>query len=147
MIRLSKMTDYASVVLTRLAVDAPTLQSAVCLANATRIPKPTVTKLLKLLTKAGLTHSVQGPRGGYQLARSARQIDLADIIGAIEGPSGVTECVTDHDLCDLTDHCHVMDHWHRVSVQINQLLRSVTLAELATPKLQRIPTLQVNDDY
>ncbi|MGB0964986.1 MAG: SUF system Fe-S cluster assembly regulator [Litorivicinus sp.] len=145
MIRLSKLTDYASVVLTELARYPSELQSTQHLAESTRIPRPTVTKVLKTLTRAGLTRSIQGPRGGYTLARDARQIDLADIIAAIEGPSGVTECATDHDECDLTAHCHVMDHWRTVSVQINQLLRSVTLAELATPKLQRIPTLQVQD--
>jgi len=145
MIRLSKLTDYASVVLTALAQDPGNLQSTQALSDATRIPRPTVTKVLKSLTRAGLTRSIQGPKGGYQLARNARQIDLADIISAIEGPSGVTECATDHDECELTEHCHVMDHWRTVSVQINQLLRSVTLAELATPKLKRIPTLQVQD--
>lgn len=145
MIRLSKMTDYASVVLTHLASHPGELLNSQRLAEETRVPRPTVTKVLKLLTRAGLTVSEQGPRGGYQLARAPRQIDLADIIGAIEGPSGVTDCATDHDLCDLTEHCHVMDHWRTVSMQINQLLRSVTLAELATPKLQRIPTLQVMD--
>ena len=145
MIRLSKLTDYASVVLTELARTPEALRSAGAVAESTGVPRPTVTKVLKLLTQAELTRSIQGPKGGYQLARSARQIDLADIIAAIEGPSGVTECATNHDDCELTAHCHVMDHWQRVSVQINQLLRSVTLAELATPKLQRIPTLQVQD--
>lgn len=145
MIRLSKLCDYASVVLTELARYPDELQSSQALAESTRIPRPTVTKVLKALTRAGLTRSIQGPRGGYTLARDARQIDLADIIAAIEGPSGVTECATDHDECDLTAHCHVMDHWRTVSVQINQLLRSVTLADLAAPKLQRIPTLQVQD--
>lgn len=143
MIRLSKMTDYASVVLTHLATRTGELLSAQTISVETRVPKPTVTKVLKALTRAGLTNSVQGPKGGYRLARPPRQIDLADIIGAIEGPTGVTDCATDHDLCELTEHCHVMDHWRIVGVQINSLLRSVTLAELAAPKLQRIPTLQV----
>lgn len=145
MIRLSKLTDYASVVLTELARYPDELRSTQHLAESTRVPRPTVTKVLKSLTRAGLTRSIQGPRGGYALARDARHIDLADIIAAIEGPSGVTECATDHDECELTAHCHVMDHWRTVSVQINQLLRSVTLAELATPKMQRIPTMQVQD--
>src|SRR3546814_11369215 len=62
------------------------------LAERTRVPLPTVAKLLKALTRAQLLESLRGAHGGYRLARSAEKISVADIIGALEGPIAVTAC-------------------------------------------------------
>ena len=90
MLRISRLTDYATVILARLA--GGSLASAADIAERTRIGLPTVSKLLKELQHAGLVTSVRGAHGGYQLARPAGAISAADIIDAVEGPVALTEC-------------------------------------------------------
>jgi DNA-binding IclR family transcriptional regulator len=68
MFKLSKLTDYAVVVLVRLA-RTDGVQTSPGIAAATGIPEPTVAKVLKILTGSGLVSSQRGARGGYRLAR------------------------------------------------------------------------------
>ncbi|MDG1157092.1 MAG: SUF system Fe-S cluster assembly regulator, partial [Litorivicinaceae bacterium] len=111
MVRLSKLTDYASVILAQMARKPDVLWSAGQLSEDSLVPKPTCIKLLKLLVKGGVLNSTQGARGGYSLARPPSQIPVKTIIEAIEGPTAITECGTDETLCRLTDHCSVMSRW------------------------------------
>jgi hypothetical protein len=69
MLRIGKLTDYATVILATLASDRTRLQNASSLAERTHIAAPTVAKLLKQLHRAGLVISTRGTHGGYQLAR------------------------------------------------------------------------------
>jgi FeS assembly SUF system regulator len=94
MLRISKLTDYATVVLGALAEDAAAPHSAAQLADATHIALPTVSKVLKALQRGGLVASTRGARGGYQLSRPAAHISAVDVIDAMEGPVGLTECAT-----------------------------------------------------
>src|SRR5512139_1183496 len=92
MIRMSKLTDYAILILAHLARASGTL-TAHELAGRSRVPLPTVSKLAKELSKAGLVISHRGRNGGYGLARPAEQISVAEIVEALEGPIALTECV------------------------------------------------------
>ena len=91
MLRISKLTDYATVILAALSAQPEALHSASGLAERTGVAAPTVSKLLKELQRAGIVRSVRGARGGYQLARSAQEISAAEIIDAVEGPVALTE--------------------------------------------------------
>ena len=82
MLRMSKLTDYGTVVLTCLADQHR--RSAADVAVNTRLAVPTVSKLLKALTRAGLVVSHRGPHGGYELAREADEISAAEILDALE---------------------------------------------------------------
>ena len=92
MLRLSKLTDYAVVVLVRLSHHREVTTSPT-LAQATGIPEPTVAKVLKALAGAGLVSSQRGARGGYRLAQPLSDIDVARVIAAIDGPISLTACV------------------------------------------------------
>ena len=110
MIRLSKFADYGIVLLTYIA-DAPESHphSSRTLAEASHLPLPTVSKILKSLSRAGLLLSHRGKQGGYSLARASDQITVADMIGAIDGPIGMTECSTEASHpCDLEPRCPVI---------------------------------------
>lgn len=133
MLRLSKLTDYATVLLCRLAV-LRGLHTAADLAGATGLAEPTVRKLLKRLTQAGVVESARGTNGGYQLARSPSAISAAEIIDAIEGPVAITECSGHHSACDIQGHCAVGSKWQRISESIHQALTEVSLAQLADPR-------------
>jgi FeS assembly SUF system regulator len=139
MLKLSRMTDYAAVVMAQIARHPDQAHAAAELAEEVQLPHPTVSKTLKMLVKAGLLVSRRGAQGGYRLARPASQITASDIIAAIEGPVAVTECSHVDGDCDLVASCGVSDNWQRVSVAIRELLDSVTLAHLADKTPLKLP--------
>jgi len=143
MLRISKLTDYATVAMTALADAGDEVLSAQGVAERARLEPPTVSKVLKLLAHAGLVESFRGVRGGYRLARAAREITVADIVAAIEGPFGMTECSIHKGRCDYEPHCGVRGNWRRISVAIEAALRGVTLADMGSPRARKSIPLRV----
>ena len=137
MLRVSKLTDYATVVMTCLAVGDGAVLSAQQLAERARLETPTVSKLLKLLAQAGLVESFRGVNGGYSLAREAKDITVAEIVIALEGPIGMTECSAQSGVCDHESHCGVRVNWQRINDAVVAALQSVTLADMLKPELRR----------
>lgn len=133
MLRMSKLTDYGTVLLTYMAREPERLFSAQELAERTRLAPPTVAKLLKALGRAGLLDSQRGAHGGYTLARPPAEISAVDIIDAIEGPVALTECATGHSTCSIEAACAVGHNWQRINAGIRNALQAVTLAELTRP--------------
>ena len=131
MLRISRLTDYATVILATLAGEPERVQTATALAEHTKIAAPTVSKLLKQLQRANLVTSTRGLHGGYQLARPAAQITAADILDALEGPVALTDCAAGHGHCGIEHSCRVGRAWQRLNQAIRQSLNEVTLAQLA----------------
>lgn len=131
MLRIGKLTDYATVILAILAADRSRQLNAGTLAERTRIAAPTVSKLLKQLHRAGLVVSTRGTHGGYQLARDPEQISAAAILDALEGPVALTECSSGSGQCGIEHTCSVGRTWQRLSMAIRRSLNEVTLAQLA----------------
>ena len=142
MLRLSKLTDYAVVVLVRLA-DTDGVQTSPGIAATTGIPEPTVAKVLKTLAAGGLVASQRGARGGYRLLRPLAAIPIADVITAIDGPIALAACV-DGSLseCEAQGLCPVRGRWDPVNEAIQQALASITLSDMqeaAIPRAFRLP--------
>jgi len=131
MLRISRLTDYATVLLATLASEPQRVQTATSLAEQTRIAAPTVSKLLKQLQRAGLVTSTRGLHGGYQLARPAAQISAAAILDALEGPVALTDCSVGHGQCEIEATCRVGRVWQRLNLAIRRALYEVSLAQLA----------------
>jgi FeS assembly SUF system regulator len=131
MLRISRLTDYATVLLATLAGEPQRVQTAASLAEQTHIAAPTVSKLLKQLQRAGLVTSTRGLRGGYQLARPAAQISAAAILDALEGPVALTDCSVGHGQCEIEESCRVGRVWQRLNLAIRRALYEVSLAQLA----------------
>jgi FeS assembly SUF system regulator len=131
MLRISKLTDYGTVILAALATQPNKRLTATEVAERTHLALPTVSKLLKTLQRGGLVVSVRGSHGGYQLARAPQEISAAAILDAIEGPIALTECSTDHSTCCIATTCRVGHAWQRVNAAIRRALNDVTLAQLA----------------
>jgi FeS assembly SUF system regulator len=131
MLRIGKLTDYATVILATLAADRTRLLNATTLAERTHIAAPTVSKLLKQLHRAGLVNSTRGTHGGYQLARDPEQISAASILDALEGPIALTECSASTGQCGIEHTCSVGRTWQRLSVAIRRSLSEISLAQLA----------------
>jgi FeS assembly SUF system regulator len=130
MLRISKLTDYGTVVLAELAASGSALSSASDVARVTGLAPPTVQKLLKLLSKAGLVSSTRGAHGGYRLARPPADITAAEVIDALEGPVSITECSADDKSCDFESTCNVGGAWQRINVAIRRALDDVSLDDL-----------------
>ena len=107
--------------------------SASELAAETRLPAPTVQKLVSKLTAAGLLRSVRGAGGGLQLARPAAAITLADIVEAVEGPIALTACVEGAE-CSVDHDCRVRPHWPMVNDALRSALAGISLVQLTQEK-------------
>ena len=140
MLRISKLTDYGTVVLASLVDRPETVSSASDIAARTGVAPPTVSKLLKLLAKAGLVSATRGANGGYRLARAPAEISAADIIDALEGPVSITECSASDSRCEHESNCNTGNAWQRINRAIRDALGEVSLQDLAkgtktTPKM------------
>lgn len=146
MLRLSKLTDYAVVVLVRLSGGA-SVQTSPGISATTGIPEPTVAKVLKALAGAGLVSSQRGAHGGYRLSRRLATIPIAEVIAAIDGPIALTACVEGSVTnCEVLNLCPVRGRWDPVNTAIRDALTAITLADMqeaAIPPVFRVPSAVV----
>ena len=138
MLRISKLADYGTVVMVFLAKHAQSHCNARDIAMHTHLNVPTVSKILKRLTAAGLLTSVRGVSGGYRLQRSAAEISLAQIISALEEQLGLIECSSHPNECSLQGVCHIQSNWRLISQAIETALNSISLEALARPALHAV---------
>ncbi len=136
MLKLSKLTDYATVILSYMAKDQTNMHAAQEVSDETGITQPTVSKILKLLVRAKVVTSVRGAKGGYLLARSPEKITVAAVINALEGPIALTECSASHKNCDQASGCDIQGNWGLINQKIFNALESVTLADMIMPAKQ-----------
>lgn len=132
MLRISKLTDYAILMMVELARDGDML-SAHALAERIGVEVPTASKVLKLLAGSALLESFRGANGGYRVTRRAGDISVAEVIAAIEGPIAMTECSAEEGLCSQEDSCELRGNWQRISLAVARALQGVSLAEMGAP--------------
>ncbi len=133
MIRLSRLADYGVVLMTRMASRPEGIHNRVDLSLLTGLPTPTVSKVLAKLGRHGLLRSVRGAKGGYRLVQSPRNISVAEIISAIEGPIALTQCM-EHTLgcCDIEPLCPSRYGWQVINDTVRRSLEGVSLAEISS---------------
>jgi FeS assembly SUF system regulator len=131
MLRLSRLADYGVVLMSQMAGSREPLHNAQTMADATQLPLPTVSKVLSLLARAGLLTTMRGAKGGFKLARSARQISVAEIISALDGPVALTQCIErGPGSCDVEGICSTRRGWQTINSAVQRALEGVSLAEL-----------------
>lgn len=131
MIKISRLADYAVVVLATLLKGDGQPTSAASVSGASGLPEPTVAKVLKLLASGGIVASTRGAGGGYALSKTAEQINIADVILAVDGPVVVTPCVEGREgACDYASGCPIHGRWDGVNAAVRGALQSVTLADM-----------------
>lgn len=143
MIRISKLADYAIVIMNNIAASTTALPSAKGIASAVHLAEPTVSKLLKTLTKHQLLVSKRGVNGGYELARPATEITVADIIEAIDGEIVLTGCDNKTEHCSIVSSCTVSHNWRRISTNIRDALNKITLEDMQ----HEIPEHMIQFDF
>ena len=133
MIILSKLADYGVIVATHLAAFPDRQVTAVTIAAETRLPQATVAKVLKALAHARLVTAARGASGGYRLARSARAISVAEVVAAIDGDIGLTQCSVHVEECARTSYCPTRPHWAAINRAVGEALSAVSLDAMLTP--------------
>lgn len=133
MIILSKLADYGVIVASRLAVEPARQMTAAALATEARLPRATVAKVLKALAHAGVVTGARGAAGGYRLARPATEISVAEVVAAIDGAIGLTQCTTHTPSCERSEFCPTRTPWQRINHAVSAALGAVTLAEMVPP--------------
>jgi len=143
MLRISKMTDYAIMVMVELNASRGEVLNAQALAERCRLELPTVSKVLKMLVRMDLVESFRGANGGYCLEREASDISVAEIIAAIEGPIAMTECSVEEGLCAQEASCGLRGNWQRISIAVARAMEDVSLAEMAQPVKADVRPLKI----
>jgi len=134
MIRMTRLADYGILLLTLLARDRDrSMRSARELAAQSRLPLPTVSKILKTLARNGLLEAHRGARGGFLLAKAPEQVSVAEVVAALEGPIGITECTVHPGVCGVERLCPVRTNWKRINHAVLEALKGISLAEMARP--------------
>jgi len=143
MLRVTKLADYGIVVMTFFAAhNAHESSTARDVAGAVKLPLPVISKVLKMLARDGLLISLRGAKGGYSLARHPREISVAGIIRALEGPIAITECNDRvQGQCGLEPGCPVRANWNLINRAIHSALEKITLAEMTRPLHQPLVNL------
>ena len=134
MLRLSKLADYGTQVMTYMARDHA-VHSASEVSAGLGIAAPTVSKILKMLVRKNLVDSLMGAKGGYMLARQPEDISIAEIIDAMDGPISITEC-SSTSTCERESFCSTRSNWQGINHIILDALEKVNLAEMIAPKPQ-----------
>lgn len=135
MLRISKLTDYGTLILTYMAGLPDRVHSAAELSEALGLGLPTVSKVLKTLGRHELVSSQRGAHGGYVLSRPAGEITVAEIIDALEDqPFGLTECSASAGICSMEGDCRIRDNWLRINVVVRNALQSMTVADMVHPQ-------------
>ena len=143
MLRISKLTDYAIVLATHMATCAkPT--SGRCLAELSGLPQPTVAKVLKSLSRAGVVEATRGVCGGYRLAKNAQSISVSEIIEAIDGPIAVTECTEQRSACAHEAGCGLQANWKQINAALTNALAAITLADMMSPDVNALVQLRTH---
>lgn len=143
MLRLSKLTDYAILIMSHMAQGDGAAQKASEIAAQVGVAQPTVQKILKALAKGGYLASQRGAKGGYYLAIPAQGISLTDLIETLEGPLALTECGYSPGSCRQEHSCTARNHWLQINQTIRHTLAGVSLAQMSTsgqPNRGRIGT-------
>ena len=135
MLRMTKLADYGIVLMTHFASTRPgRVFSARDLAQDGHVPLPTASKILKSLSHAGILVSHRGVGGGFSLARPPSEITVAQIISALEGPIGLTECSGEPaGTCGIERLCPVRTNWGRINGVVRDALQGLTLADMSHP--------------
>ncbi len=138
MLKFSKKADYGLMALQHIAsVQYGDLANARVvntkeIAEEYHIPVELLAKVLQTLAKHGMIESHNGPKGGYLLAREAATITIAQVLEAIEGPLGITDCSHEREgvPCTQMDYCNIRTPLFKIQDSIHQLLNSMTIEDL-----------------
>lgn len=149
MIKVSRMADYAILLVCKMSSVEDKVYSAHELSTITALKITTISKILTKLTKAKVTNSIRGVAGGYKLMMKAEDISIGDIIDIIDGQVALTVCVDEdkNHSCDLESMCPSQGNWQVINNTVRNALNSVSIAEMANPFVANLQYKRVMKPY
>lgn len=140
MIKLSNLADYAVVLMSNIAARPDDNHTAFKLNAETKVPLPTVSKILGKMAKAGLLISHRGIGGGFSMNPQRTDISVADIIEAVDGPVQLTNCLSNEETsCDYELVCLTRSKWDKINKAVYEALNNVRLSEMIQKPLDFFP--------
>ena len=142
---ISARVDYATRILLVLADsrDVPVRGADVAARQA--LPVKVVENTLADLRRTGFVTSHRGTPGGYRLARPAKEITIAEVIRALEGPLAEVQGVRPDERAYEGPAQHLQDVWVAVRAALRSVLETVTLADILAGKLPKAVAKLVDD--
>jgi FeS assembly SUF system regulator len=135
MIKVSRMADYAVLLVCKMSKNQDKFFSANELSLNTSLKTTTINKILTKLTRADITSSVRGVTGGYKLAIRAEDISVGNIIDIIDGRVALTVCVEngENNNCELVSMCPSQSNWQIINNAVCNALNAISIEEMANP--------------
>tara|TARA_R110002124_G_scaffold58227_6_gene162338 strand:+ start:46 stop:510 length:465 start_codon:yes stop_codon:yes gene_type:complete len=131
LLKISKLTDYAIIILRHIVINKKNKYSAATLSEEIKLNTPTVSKLLKLLAKANILTSFRGIEGGYTLIKRAADISMLDVSYAIDGKYGLTDCsIENKEDCKNLSICPLVNKWQILSDLFKDILGAISLEDI-----------------
>ncbi|GGF88289.1 MULTISPECIES: SUF system Fe-S cluster assembly regulator [Cysteiniphilum] len=146
MLKVSKLADYAVMIVLKFAQNPQGLYSATDLISLTGLNLPTVRKVLKLLSLKGVLLAKRGAEGGYTLASEVSEISVLDIVEAIDGPLAFTECCSAGFISCSVNDCHMGGYWHVINKKVRETLSGFKLLELMNTSSDKLGELNKISD-
>lgn len=120
------------------------LVSARQISTTYHIPYALMAKIMQGLSQHGLVKSVHGTKGGYLLAKRAKDITVADVLVVFDGPVAVVECFQHKKIdCEQWKECSVKNPFYELNRRIQDILIKTTIADLSkkSDSSLAVPTL------
>jgi Rrf2 family protein len=130
--QLTRQADYAIRALLHLSEEGPeAVVQTKEIAASEDIPEKYLPTIMRTMARAGLVRTLRGNQGGVLLARDPEDINLLEVIEAIEEPIMLNRCLRDGDECSRASFCPVHPVWDRIQQSMIERLESTTFADLA----------------
>jgi Rrf2 family protein len=100
------------------------------LSKLSNVPDSFLGKIMQSLAKAEILTSERGKKGGFRLGKAPEEINMYDVILAVDGDLQITDCLYSSEFCDQTRHCSVHKVWNNIQNTITTQLKSTTLKDL-----------------
>jgi Rrf2 family protein len=128
---ITRETDYAVRCILALSKERDRTISASEISRSMDIPKSFLAKILRRLSRKGLVKSTQGVRGGFRLSKRPREINLLEVIEAVQGLSSMNRCAVDKRVCNRSGTCAVHPIWVNLRIEIEGRLKRENFEKLA----------------
>ena len=130
MLKLSKTIEYALISINYISqYDEDIPISVKKISKRHNIPFELLAKILQKLSKARILRAIQGPKGGYKLNDKYKNFTLIQLIEILEGPFGITGCLTDHN-CEQISRCNIITPIEKINSQVYQVLNEIKLNKI-----------------
>ncbi len=132
MLKITRACDYtirALMLMAKKPVGTSFMRSDI--AKDCDIPDSFLGKILQSLAKSDILISERGKKGGFKLAKSPSDVNMYDILNAVDGPLSINNCVIDSDACHNSANCPAHDMWCDIQKDLALKLQSYTLADVA----------------